>query len=103
MQDLYKTTYVRFLFFLTCGKFIRKAMEGKWGILTYHRVLPDEKINEDLDVGLAILASNFEKQIKLLKTNYDIVSIMFSLKNRLSSSYTNQLFCVVQNSNYIFV
>ena len=53
-----------------------KPWKGNDGILTYHRVLPDEKINEDLDVGLAILASNFEKQIKLLKTNYDIVSII---------------------------
>ena len=36
---------------------------------------PVEKINEDLDVGLAVPTSNFEKQIKLLKTNYNIVSI----------------------------
>ena len=41
----------------------------------YHRVLPNEKISEDLDVGLAVLTSNFEKQIKLLKTNYNIVPI----------------------------
>ena len=52
-----------------------KPWKGNGAILTYHRILPDEKIKEDLDVGLAVLASNFEKQIKLLKTNYDIVSI----------------------------
>ena len=52
-----------------------KPWKGNGAILTYHRILPDEKIKEDLDVGLAVPASNFEKQIKLLKTNYDIVSI----------------------------
>jgi len=52
-----------------------KPWKGNGAILTYHRILPDEKINEDLDVGLAVPASNFEKQIKLLKANYDIVSI----------------------------
>jgi len=40
---------------------------------------------------------------EIIHLNLDLLSIMFSLKNRLSSSYTNQLFCVVQNSNYIFV
>ena len=51
-----------------------KPWKGNGASLTYHRILPDEKINEDLDLGLAIPASNFEKQIKLLKANYDIVS-----------------------------
>ena len=40
---------------------------------------------------------------EIIHLNLNLLSIMFSLINRLSSSYTNQLFCVVQNSNYIFV
>jgi len=40
---------------------------------------------------------------EIIRLNLDLLSIMFSLKNRFSSTYTNQLFCVVQNSNYIFV
>ena len=40
---------------------------------------------------------------EIIHLNLDLLSIMFSLKNRLSSNYTNQLFCVVQNLNYIFV
>ena len=52
-----------------------KPWKGNGAILTYHRILPDEKIKDDLDVGLAVPASNFEKQIKLLKAKYDIVSI----------------------------
>ena len=40
---------------------------------------------------------------EIIHLNLDLLPIMFLLKNRLSSNYTNQLFCVVQNSNYIFV
>ena len=50
------------------------------------------------------LTSFFSSNIKeIIHLNLDLLSIMFSLKNRLSSNYTNQLFCVVPNSNYIFV
>ena len=41
----------------------------------YHRILPDEKIGEDLDLGLAISCSNFENQIKMLKSKYKIYSM----------------------------
>ena len=63
---------------MTVSNFVNllgRPWRGNGAILAYHRVLPDEKIKEDLDVGLAVPASNFEKQIKLLKANYDIVSI----------------------------
>jgi len=60
-----------------------------------------QKICDWLDT---IRSTSFFSNIKeIIHLNLDLLSIMFSLKNRLSSSYTNQLFCVVQNSNYIFV
>ena len=49
--------------------------KGKGAILMYHRILPDEKIGEDLDLGLAISCSNFENQIKMLKSKYKIYSM----------------------------
>ena len=55
--------------------FLSYPWKGKAAILMYHRVLPDEKIKEDLDLGLAVSCSNFEKQIKTLKSKYKIVSI----------------------------
>ena len=60
-----------------------------------------QKIYDWLDT---IRSTSFFSNIKeIIHLNLDLLSIMFSLKNRLSSNYTNQLFCVVQNSNYIFV
>jgi len=41
----------------------------------YHRVLPDDLIKKDLDIGMAVSSSNFEKQIKVLKSKYKIVSM----------------------------
>ena len=79
-----------------------KPWKGNGGILTYHRVLPDEKINEDLDVGLAILASNFEKQIKLLKTNYDIVSIIERNKRKKIYFSTIALWSQTKWKRFIF-
>ena len=67
-----------------------KPWKGNGSILMYHRVLPNEKISEDLDVGLAVLTSNFEKQIKLLKTNYNIVPID-ELINNLKSKRKEKL------------
>ena len=49
--------------------------KGKGAILMYHRILPDEKIGEDLDLGLAISCSNFENQIKMLKSRFKIYSM----------------------------
>ena len=57
----------------------------------YHRVLPDEKIKEDLDLGLAVSTSNFEKQIKLFKTNYNVVSIDEFISN-LKSKKKGKIF-----------
>ena len=56
-------------------KLIGSRWKGKGAILMYHRVLPDEQIKEDLDIGLAISCSNFEKQIKMLKSKYKIYSM----------------------------
>ena len=49
--------------------------KGKGAILLYHRVLPNELIKDDLDLGLAVSCSNFEKQVKILKSKYQIVSM----------------------------
>jgi peptidoglycan/xylan/chitin deacetylase (PgdA/CDA1 family) len=54
---------------------ISSPWKGKGAILMYHRVLPDEEINEDYEIGLAVTKSNFEKQIKTLSSNYKIVSM----------------------------
>jgi len=40
---------------------------------------------------------------EIINLNLDLLSIMSSLRNRLSSTYTIQLFYEVLNSNYIFV
>ena len=49
--------------------------KGVGAVLMYHRVLPDDLIKEDLDIGMAVTSSNFEKQIKVLKSKYKIVSM----------------------------
>ena len=49
--------------------------KGKGAILMYHRVLPDEKINEDLNIGLAVPSSVFEKQIKALIAKYKLCTM----------------------------
>ena len=54
---------------------IASPWKGKGAILMYHRILPDEKIKEDLDLGLAISCSHFENQIKILKSKYKIYSM----------------------------
>ena len=54
---------------------ISSPWKGKGAILMYHRVLPDEDIKEDHEIGLAVTKSNFEKQIKTLSSNYNIVSM----------------------------
>ena len=48
---------------------------GKGAILMYHRVLPDHQTKENLDLGLTISCSNFEKQLGVLKSKYKICSI----------------------------
>ena len=41
----------------------------------YHRVLPDTQMADDLDIGMAVSSSNFEKQIETLKSKYKMVSM----------------------------
>ena len=77
-----------------------KPWKGNGSILMYHRVLPDEKINEDLDVGLAVLTSNFEKQIKLLKTNYNIVPIDELINNLKSKRKEKFLLSITFDDGY---
>ena len=77
-----------------------KPWKGNGSILTYHRVLPDEKISEDLDVGLAVLTSNFEKQIKLLKTNYNIVPIDELINNLRSKRKEKFLLSITFDDGY---
>ena len=59
-------------------------------------------VPEAPEESLRWLRSLYVKK-EIIHLNLDLLPIMFLLKNRLNSSYTNQLFCVVQNSNYIFV
>ena len=77
-----------------------KSWKGNGAILTYHRILPDEKISEDLDVGLAVLTSNFEKQIKLLKTNYNIVPIDELINNLKSKRKEKFLLSITFDDGY---
>ena len=42
-------------------RIVAKPWRGKGAILVYHRVLPDSEINEDLNIGLAVSCSQFEK------------------------------------------
>ena len=55
--------------------FLSYPWKGQGAILMYHRVLPNELMRKDHDVGMAISLSNFEKQIKILKSKYNIVSM----------------------------
>ena len=61
--------------------FISSPWKGRGAILMYHRILPDDKMNEDLDLGMAVSCSDFEKQIKTLKSKYSLVSIDDFIKN----------------------
>jgi len=56
-------------------RILSRPWKGKGAILAYHRVLPDNKIDEDLNIGLAVSCNQFEKQIQLLKEYYSLVSI----------------------------
>ena len=47
----------------------------------YHRVVKDDQINEDLEYGLTVSTSNFERQIKAIKTRYEICSIDKFIEN----------------------
>ena len=55
--------------------------KGKGAILMYHRVLPDELMNEDLKLGLAVSKSNFYKQIETLSSKYQKTSVILSKYN----------------------
>ena len=41
----------------------------------YHRVMEDEKMGEDLNHGLSVSCSNFEKQLKILKSRFYLCSL----------------------------
>ena len=49
--------------------------QGRGAILMYHRILPDERMKEDLNLGLAVSSSNFLRQMEVLKSKYKICSI----------------------------
>jgi len=55
--------------------------KGKGAILMYHRVVKDEQIEEDLELGLTVSCSNFEKHIKELKSKYKICSMNEFVEN----------------------
>ena len=49
--------------------------KGKGAILVYHRVVKDEELEEDLELGLTVSCSSFEKHIKEIKSKYKICSM----------------------------
>ena len=67
-------------------KILGKPWKGNGAILVYHRVLPDNQIEEDLNIGLAVSCSQFEKQIQLLKKYYS------SMKQPLNESREKMAF-----------
>ena len=54
---------------------------GRGAILVYHRIVKDDQIKEDLELGLTVSCSNFEKQIKELKSKYKICSMNEFVEN----------------------
>ena len=89
IKDFLKKIYInKKISYLT--NIIGSPWKGKGAILMYHRVLPDEKIKEDLDLGLAVTCSNFEKQIKTLKSKYKIVSIDELINNLKEETKTDE-------------
>ena len=67
LKEIYTSKQFSYL-----ANIIGAPWKGKGAILMYHRILPDEKMNEDLNIGLAISTSSFEKQIKTLKSKYSL-------------------------------
>ena len=55
--------------------------KGKGAILVYHRVVKDEELEEDLELGLTVSCSSFEKHIKEIKSKYKICSMDEFVKN----------------------
>tara|TARA_Y100000741_G_C18201205_1_gene537655 strand:- start:155 stop:1159 length:1005 start_codon:yes stop_codon:yes gene_type:complete len=55
--------------------------KGKGAILVYHRVVKDEEMEEELELGLTVSRSNFEKHIKEIKSKYKICSMDEFVKN----------------------
>ena len=55
--------------------------KGKGAILVYHRVVKDEEMEEDLELGLTVSCSNFEKHIKEIKSKYKICSMDEFVRN----------------------
>ena len=55
--------------------------KGKGAILVYHRVVKDEELEEDLELGLTVSCSSFERHIKEIKSKYKICSMDEFVKN----------------------
>ena len=70
LRKVYIFKFVSFFVSVLCYPW-----KGRGAILMYHRVLPTELLKEDLNVGMAVTTTEFEKQIKTLKSKYRIVSI----------------------------
>tara|TARA_B100000029_G_scaffold63741_1_gene57110 strand:+ start:2286 stop:3323 length:1038 start_codon:yes stop_codon:yes gene_type:complete len=71
--------YLREIYILKPTSYLINMLSYPWkgagAVLMYHRVLPDTQMADDLDIGMAVSSSNFEKQIKTLKSKYKIVSM----------------------------
>jgi len=60
---------------------IGSPWKGRGSILMYHRVMEDKKMNEDSNHGLAVSCSNFERQLKILKSRFDVCSLSEFINN----------------------
>ena len=61
-KDFLKYLYTTNVFYNFIN-FAAKPWRGLGSILMYHRVLPEDKIYQDYNLGLAVTLRNFENQI----------------------------------------
>ena len=90
-KDFLKYLYTTNVFYNFIN-FAAKPWRGLGSILMYHRVLPEDKIYQDYNLGLAVTLRNFENQINFLKDNYNIVT-MDEFVDRLKVKKKNN-FCI---------
>ena len=72
---------------------------GRGAILMYHRILPNEQINKNLDFGMTVSSLNFEKQIKSLKSKYKICP-MNEFVNNLKKDKSEFMLAITFDDGY---
>ena len=92
-KNFLKNLYTKDIFYNLIN-IASRPWRGAGAILMYHRVLPKDKIDQDYDLGLAVTKSDFENQIKFLKSKYNIVS-MDEFIDKLESRKKNEFFITI--------